>query len=81
MGFEVIGTGHYVPGEPVTNAALARVMDTSDEWIFQRSGIRQRHFAAAVVDKGEAGGLGSHRNLCAHTPSFRRFHRFNLSLA
>lgn len=45
MGFEIIGTGHYVPGEPVTNEALSRVMDTSDDWIFQRSGIRQRHFA------------------------------------
>ena len=44
-GFEIIGTGHFVPGKPVTNADLARVMDTSDEWIFQRSGIRQRHFA------------------------------------
>ncbi len=45
MGFEVIGTGHYVPGPPVPNERLAKVMDTSDEWIFQRSGIRQRHFA------------------------------------
>src|SRR5690348_4617151 len=45
MGFEIIGTGHYVPGKPVTNAHLARVMDTSDEWIYQRSGIRQRHYA------------------------------------
>jgi len=44
-GFEIIGTGHFVPGKPVKNADLARVMDTSDEWIFQRSGIRQRHFA------------------------------------
>jgi 3-oxoacyl-[acyl-carrier-protein] synthase III len=44
-GFEIIGTGHYVPGEPVTNDDLARVMTTSDEWIYQRSGIRQRHFA------------------------------------
>lgn len=44
-GFEIIGTGHYVPGKPVTNADLSRVMDTSDDWIFQRSGIRQRHFA------------------------------------
>ncbi|MCA9586367.1 MAG: 3-oxoacyl-ACP synthase [Myxococcales bacterium] len=43
-GFEVIGTGHYVPGPAVTNDALARVMDTSDDWIYQRSGIRQRHF-------------------------------------
>src|SRR6185295_7889854 len=45
MGFEIIGTGHFVPGEPVPNERLARVMDTSDEWIYQRSGIRQRHYA------------------------------------
>ncbi|WP_394829552.1 3-oxoacyl-ACP synthase III family protein [Pendulispora albinea] len=45
IGFEIIGTGHYVPGAPVTNHDLARVMSTSDEWIYQRSGIRQRHFA------------------------------------
>ena len=45
LGFEIIGTGHYVPGRPVTNDDLSRVMDTSDDWIFQRSGIRQRHFA------------------------------------
>lgn len=43
-GFELIGTGHYVPGPPVTNADLSRVMDTSDEWIYQRSGIKQRHY-------------------------------------
>ncbi len=45
MGFEIIGTGHFVPGDPVPNERLSRVMDTSDDWIFQRSGIRQRHFA------------------------------------
>ena len=45
LGFEIIGTGHYVPGRPVTNDDLSRVMDTDDEWIFKRSGIRQRHFA------------------------------------
>lgn len=45
MGFELIGTGHFVPGEPVPNERLGKVMDTSDDWIFQRSGIRQRHFA------------------------------------
>ncbi len=43
-GFEIIGTGHYVPGKPVTNDDLGRVMDTDDEWVFKRSGIRQRHF-------------------------------------
>jgi 3-oxoacyl-[acyl-carrier-protein] synthase-3 len=44
-GFEIIGTGHYVPGKPVKNDDLARVMDTNDDWIFKRSGIRQRHYA------------------------------------
>src|SRR5262245_47636038 len=45
MGFELIGTGHYVPGRPVKNDDLSRVMTTTDEWIAKRSGIRQRHFA------------------------------------
>jgi 3-oxoacyl-[acyl-carrier-protein] synthase-3 len=48
-GFEIIGTGHYVPGKPVTNDDLSRVMDTSDEWIFKRSGIKQRHYAPEGV--------------------------------
>jgi 3-oxoacyl-[acyl-carrier-protein] synthase-3 len=44
LGFEIIGTGHYVPGPPVTNDDLSRVMDTSDDWVFKRSGIRRRHY-------------------------------------
>lgn len=44
-GLTIIGSGHHVPGAPVTNDDLARVMDTSDEWIRPRSGIAQRHFA------------------------------------
>lgn len=44
-GVTIIGTGHYVPGDPVPNEALARVMDTSDEWIRARTGIEQRYFA------------------------------------
>ena len=45
IGFEIVGTGHHVPGEPVTNEQLSRVMSTSDEWIYPRSGIKQRHYA------------------------------------
>lgn len=45
-GVTIIGTGHFVPGEPISNHALARVMDTSDEWIRARTGIRQRYFAS-----------------------------------
>ena len=45
-GVTIIGTGHYVPGEPVSNDALARIMDTSDEWIQARTGIKQRYYAS-----------------------------------
>jgi 3-oxoacyl-[acyl-carrier-protein] synthase-3 len=41
----IIGTGSYLPRDVVTNADLARRMDTSDEWIRSRTGIRQRHLA------------------------------------
>jgi 3-oxoacyl-[acyl-carrier-protein] synthase-3 len=41
------GVGGYLPERIVTNDDLARTVDTSDEWIRERTGIRQRHFAAA----------------------------------
>jgi 3-oxoacyl-[acyl-carrier-protein] synthase-3 len=46
MYSRIIGTGSYLPEKLVTNADLARTVDTSDEWIQQRTGIRERHFAA-----------------------------------
>lgn len=42
----VRGCGSYLPERIVTNAELAERVDTSDEWIVQRTGIRQRHVAA-----------------------------------
>jgi 3-oxoacyl-[acyl-carrier-protein] synthase-3 len=42
----VLGCGAYLPKKIVTNDDLAKKMDTSDEWIRQRTGIRQRHIAA-----------------------------------
>ncbi len=42
----VIGCGGYLPERIVTNAELANRLDTSDEWIVQRTGIRQRRVAA-----------------------------------
>lgn len=44
---KIIGTGSYLPARVVTNVELAQTVDTSDEWIVSRSGIRQRHIAAA----------------------------------
>ncbi|MFG1402214.1 beta-ketoacyl-ACP synthase III [Xanthobacter sediminis] len=40
------GIGSYLPERVVTNAELSERLDTSDEWIMQRTGIRQRHIAA-----------------------------------
>ncbi len=41
----IVGTGSYLPPHAVTNAELAQRVDTSDEWIVSRTGIRQRHIA------------------------------------
>jgi 3-oxoacyl-[acyl-carrier-protein] synthase-3 len=42
----ILGSGHYLPAKVVTNQDLEAVMETSDEWISTRTGIRQRHVAA-----------------------------------
>ncbi len=42
----VLGCGGYLPRQVLTNADLARKVDTSDEWIVQRTGIHERHIAA-----------------------------------
>jgi 3-oxoacyl-[acyl-carrier-protein] synthase III len=47
------GTGRYLPPRVVTNEDLALLMDTSDEWIQKRTGIKQRHWVS------EKGGVGS----------------------
>ena len=44
-GLQLIATGGALPGRKVTNDELSRTVDTSDEWITTRTGIRQRHFA------------------------------------
>jgi len=41
-----IGCGSYLPARVLTNNDLARMVDTSDDWITQRTGIRERHIAA-----------------------------------
>jgi 3-oxoacyl-[acyl-carrier-protein] synthase-3 len=46
MFSRIVGTGSYLPEKIVTNDDLARTLDTSDEWIRTRTGIRSRHVAA-----------------------------------
>ena len=42
----IVGTGSYLPEKVLTNADLEKLVDTNDEWIRERTGIRERHIAA-----------------------------------
>ena len=46
-GVTLAGTGMYVPDRVLTNADLMKIVDTSDEWIVERTGIRERRIAAS----------------------------------
>ncbi len=45
-GVRIAATSHYLPERVMDNAELERVMDTSDDWIVQRTGVRERHICA-----------------------------------
>ena len=64
---KITGTGMYVPDRVVTNKDLEQLMDTSDEWIRQRSGIEERRYVGA----GSA-ALGPRRAGCAPGDRGRR---------
>jgi 3-oxoacyl-[acyl-carrier-protein] synthase III len=56
MHSRIIGTGSYLPEKVLTNADLEKMVETSDKWITDRTGIRQRHIAAvdqSTVDLAE----------------------------
>jgi 3-oxoacyl-[acyl-carrier-protein] synthase-3 len=58
----VLGCGSYLPSRVVTNADLSLKVDTSDEWITQRTGIRERHI---VADGETTSEMGIHAALAA----------------
>jgi 3-oxoacyl-[acyl-carrier-protein] synthase-3 len=49
----ITGTGAYVPPQVVTNFDLEKVMNTTDDWIHQRSGIKERHYAESGVGSSD----------------------------
>jgi len=53
MGSVIAGTGMHVPDNVVTNQDLARIMDTSDEWILTRTGVKERRFADPGVGSSD----------------------------
>ncbi|HWP12950.1 MAG TPA: beta-ketoacyl-ACP synthase III [Ramlibacter sp.] len=66
----IIGTGSYLPPRRVTNADLAaelgaRGVETSDQWIVERTGIRARHFAAPEVTSSDLGAHAARQAIAA----------------
>ncbi len=61
----LIGTGSALPARIVTNAELADQVDTSDEWIVERSGIRQRHIAGEGETTGTLATAAARQALAA----------------
>ena len=65
MFSKIIGTGGYLPAQVLTNDELAKRVDTSDEWIRTRTGIRQRHIAADDEQTSDLALAASRKALAA----------------
>lgn len=61
----ITGSGIGIPTNVVRNETLARLMDTSDEWIRQRSGVVERHYAEAGQSSADLGAMAAERALAA----------------
>ncbi len=62
-GTTITGTGMYVPDRVLTNDDLSRMVDTSDEWIVERTGIRERRIAAPDQASSDLALIASRRAL------------------
>jgi 3-oxoacyl-[acyl-carrier-protein] synthase III len=60
---KIIGTGSYLPEKILTNADLEKIVDTTDEWIRDRTGIEQRHMAAVDQTTGDLAFIAATRAL------------------
>lgn len=59
----IAGTGSYVPERVLTNAELEKMVDTTDEWIVTRSGIRERHIARPDEATSDMAAVAARRAL------------------
>jgi 3-oxoacyl-[acyl-carrier-protein] synthase-3 len=59
----IVGSGSEIPPTRVTNAMISRLMDTSDEWIRERSGVEARHFVERGVATSDLGVAAARRAL------------------
>lgn len=58
---KIIGTGSYLPEKVLTNADLEKIVETSDEWIVKRSGIKERHIASAEQATSDLGIIAARK--------------------
>jgi len=59
----ILGTGHYVPERVLANVDLEKMVDTSDAWIAERTGIRRRHVAAEGENTSDMAAAAARRAL------------------
>lgn len=63
MGIKIIGTGSYVPDKIITNKDLEKIVDTTDEWITQRTGIKERRMADKDTATSDMAAIAAKRAL------------------
>ena len=63
MRVKILGTGSYAPPRVITNKDLEKLVDTNDEWITERTGIKQRHAADAGVPTSEIAAIAAKKAL------------------
>lgn len=61
---KIAGIGHYVPSKVVSNEALTKVMDTTDEWIQERTGIQNRRYGTKHEETTATMGAAAARIAC-----------------
>ena len=59
----IVGSGSEIAPIRLTNEQMARIMDTSDEWIRERSGVEQRYFASPEIATSDLGVKAAARAL------------------
>ena len=64
-GANIVGTGSYLPEKRLTNEDLSKMVDTTDEWIVQRTGIRERRIASSLDTTASMGSHAATRALQA----------------
>ena len=64
-GISIIDTGYYVPENVLTNDDLSKIVDTSDEWIYPRTGIKKRHICKdeTLIDMAYKASLKALNNI------------------